>query len=247
VERGASEAVELWWLDLDSWAAQDPTWDLMLTHEELQRAQAFAFPHLQHRYRATRALLRVILAHYCGRDPRELALLRSTAGKPRIEQCGNLDFNLSHSGPSALVAVTRGQSRRVPVGIDLEHLRSDLDWQGISSQIFHPVEQAALCAEDWRTFFTLWTRKEAWLKAVGTGWIDQSKQVSTITENWKPEQNVWQQLRTEQGDWWVQSPSPPESQSGEWAVGLCLGEVNLPVCWQAPEELGCLWERWCQT
>ncbi len=244
MEWQTSDAAELWWLDLDALAARRPTWEALLPPDELQRAKAFAFPELQRRFLASRAGLRIILAHYLRRAPHELRLLRSAAGKPYVEQ-GGLEFNLSHSGPLGLVAVTPGQRGCVPVGVDLEQLRPDLDWQGISRQVFHPLEQAAVAVGGSRTFFTVWTRKEAWLKAMGTGWTEQAKQFSIVTADWTAEQNESPLLLAGRHNCWVQGIPQPAGCSGNWAAALCQSEFNLPICSRTAEELGCLCDRWC--
>lgn len=240
-----SEAVELWWLDLDALADRAPVWQALLQLEELEHSGSFALPQFQQRFRAARAGLRIILANYLGRNPRELTLLRSPTGKPQLEPSGTLEFNLSHSGPVALVAVTAGRSCRIPVGVDVEQVRADLDWQGISRQIFHPQEQAAVARDGWRTFFTLWTRKEAWLKATGTGWTDQANLVNLLVDNSLGDPYLGQRLVVEHRLWWLRSLPQPAGQPGEWAAAVCQGEVNLPICWRTAEELGCLWDRWC--
>ncbi len=238
-----SEATELWWLDLDSLAAEKSDWELFLVPEELEHASRFAFPLLQQRFCVARAGLRQIVASYCGVHPRELILRRDEFGKPRSVQCPKLEFNLSHSGGVALVAITSGERNRVSVGVDLELLRPEIDWQGISSQVFHPLEQAAVQTWGTRGFFGIWTRKEAWLKAQGTGWTEQAKRVSVIDEEWIPNQTGFHRVEAEEQTWWVGTLTPVGTGSAEWASALCQGELNLPICWRSGEDLDSLWAR----
>ncbi|MHB8270281.1 4'-phosphopantetheinyl transferase family protein [Bradyrhizobium sp.] len=79
-----------------------------------------------------------------------------------------LSFNLTHTGHLALVAVAEGC-----VGVDAEIIRLDVDWEGISRQFFAHAEfrQIASLSPQLRVpaFFSCWTRKEAYLKAIGLG------------------------------------------------------------------------------
>ena len=90
-------------------------------------------------------------------------------GKPRLVSPGRLEFNLSHSGDHALLAV----SRERPVGVDIEVVRPIRERDSIVSRYFTDAERISFDAvppplrDD--HFFRLWTRKEAFLKALGVG------------------------------------------------------------------------------
>jgi 4'-phosphopantetheinyl transferase len=90
-------------------------------------------------------------------------------GKPHLEDHDPLEFNLTHSGELALLAV----SRIGPLGIDIERKRPLEDLLGLARGSFAPGEYATLLAvpETKRLdcFFQCWTRKEAYVKAVGDG------------------------------------------------------------------------------
>ncbi len=82
------------------------------------------------------------------------------AGKPVLAGREDVYFSLSHSGPYALCAVS-GR----PVGADVQAPRTV---KPTVARRFHPAEQAWLAEQaDWEeSFFRLWTRKEAWVKAM---------------------------------------------------------------------------------
>jgi len=84
-----------------------------------------------------------------------------------------LEFSLAHAGDRALVAVAWG----VPVGVDLEALRTDREFEAMARTVFSEAEQVALAGapagEKVALFHRVWTRKEAWLKARGTGFTFQ--------------------------------------------------------------------------
>jgi 4'-phosphopantetheinyl transferase len=119
-----------------------------------------------------RATLRLLLSTYLGILPAAIQLRYGPHGKPELAsgtRDGTLRFNLSHSHERALYAFVR----RRQLGVDIERVRPLPDADRIASRWFSQAEQAALSAlpEDERTagFFRCWTRKEAYVKAVGGG------------------------------------------------------------------------------
>ena len=84
-------------------------------------------------------------------------------GKPRIREWPDFHYNLSHSGNFAVIAF--GES---PVGVDVERLRRDADIRALAARFFAPEEQA-YAGEDRDRFFEVWTKKESYLKYLGTG------------------------------------------------------------------------------
>lgn len=120
-----------------------------------------------------RGVLRDILGRYLQIKPSQVQFRYGQYGKPALveaaETSTRLEFNLSHSGPLALYAVTPTQ----PVGIDLEAIRPLTDMEEIAHRFFAPSEYKTLLAlpDEQRllAFFNGWTRKEAYIKALGTG------------------------------------------------------------------------------
>lgn len=118
-----------------------------------------------------RAPLLALLAAYLHRPVEALALIESEHGRPRLPgpADGGLDFNWSHSGGSAVVVLGRG----VAPGVDLERRRDRPRALEIAQRYFHPAEAAWLAsvpsAAQGDAFLSLWTAKEAMLKAQGRG------------------------------------------------------------------------------
>jgi len=164
--------VHLWRFDLGALAHEEQKWRLILSTDEQLRAGRFHFSRDRQRFTATRALLRTILASYVAADPKELVFLYSDRGKPSLGSChsGNqLEFNVSHSGEIALLAITRGQA----LGVDVEQVRNNFDCEAIAQRFFSEHEQRQLAAltpsHRYQGFFRCWTRKEAYIKAQGAG------------------------------------------------------------------------------
>lgn len=112
--------------------------------------------------------IETVLARYLGLRPSSVMLRRSRTGKPELEG-SPFDFSLAHSGDVALVAVARGRE----VGVDVELLRAGTESWSLSSHALTHSERARLqglpMAQRSGAFLSMWTRKEALLKAVGVG------------------------------------------------------------------------------
>ncbi|MCS6913640.1 MAG: 4'-phosphopantetheinyl transferase superfamily protein [Myxococcales bacterium] len=152
-------------LDLDDAALH--TCAAVLSADERARREALALPRLRRRFTAARAFLRCVLGAHLGLPPAELRFSYGRYGKPALP--GGPPFNLTHAEDLALLAV----GTRAEVGLDLELLRPLPDLTGLAALCFCPAEQAALArtppAEQTALFYRIWTRKEAALKALGTG------------------------------------------------------------------------------
>jgi 4'-phosphopantetheinyl transferase len=112
--------------------------------------------------------LRGVLSVYLGDAAAGMKIVRSEHGKPRLAQ-GGLEFNLSHSGEVALIAVS--QTR--PVGVDVERLKPGRDFLALAERAFSPddVMRVREAAPDERAavFYKHWVRHEARLKCLGVG------------------------------------------------------------------------------
>ncbi len=157
-------SVHVWVVDL----ASAPSTPGVLSPSELARAARFRFAQDRRRFIASHATLRQILAAYTGVLPASLEFITLPHGKPALVS-GGLQFNLSHSGDLALVALAAG----CEVGVDIERLRAQVEMEAIARRFFSPSETEALLAypepERAPAFFRCWTRKEAYVKALGGG------------------------------------------------------------------------------
>ncbi|MDQ6774342.1 MAG: 4'-phosphopantetheinyl transferase superfamily protein [Candidatus Dormibacteraeota bacterium] len=163
--------------ELHLWrAALDPTPDVLarleasLTEDERARATRFRFPRDRARFAAGRGWLRELLAGYLDLAPEEIRIVAGTYGKPRLGAGPVwLRFNASHSDGLAVFAVARNRE----VGVDVERIRPDFPIDEVAHHFYSAREQADLAAlseaDRLRAAFAVWTRKEAYLKAVGTG------------------------------------------------------------------------------
>jgi 4'-phosphopantetheinyl transferase len=114
--------------------------------------------------------LRCILATYARCEPDVLVFREGPQGKPALAwPVEDIPFNLTHTGGLALVAIA-GSGR---VGIDAETVRSEIEVEDLSRRFFAPAEAAEILAlspdAQLAAFFACWTRKEAFVKALGGG------------------------------------------------------------------------------
>ena len=142
----------------------------MLSEDERARANRFYFDPDRLRFTLSRAGLRMILGHYLNCPAAALQFAYGSSGKPTLAAPAEpLCFNLSHSQDLVLYAVAWNRE----VGIDIEQMRADCDYEAIVGRFFSAPEQQELAqlSPDLRLqgFFNGWTRKEAILKAMGKG------------------------------------------------------------------------------
>lgn len=159
------------WLTRLGLSSPDRAADLeTLSTDEQKRARSMAAAPAR-QFVAARKLLRRLLAAYVPCPPGRIEIALGAHGKPHLagtpSQAG-VHFNLSHSAGVAAVAVGRS-----PVGIDIESVHDLSDPDAIAARFFAPSELRALRrapdAQQQRTFFSFWTCKEAYLKALGGG------------------------------------------------------------------------------
>ncbi|HEY0019869.1 MAG TPA: 4'-phosphopantetheinyl transferase superfamily protein [Longimicrobium sp.] len=168
----APDAVHVWRASLRPPAEVLARLEATLSPDERARAARFHFPQHRTAFVAGRGVQREILARYTGLPPAALAYREGSHGKPELDGAAGaagIRFNVSNSGDLALYAVTV----RRELGVDLEQLKPMPDGMDIARRFFSAPENEvfAALADDVRdlAFFRCWTRKEAYIKAVGEG------------------------------------------------------------------------------
>ena len=143
-----------------------------LDKPEQARWRRYLHPRARRDFALCRAALRAMLCQRLGCRNDELAFGVLRCGKPYARVGGMrapVSFNVSHGGRHGLIAFA--PAGRLGVDVEERNARRDLD--GIAQTVFTPAEQAELAlvhgAQKTRLFFSLWTMKEALIKALGTG------------------------------------------------------------------------------
>jgi 4'-phosphopantetheinyl transferase len=150
--------------------------DLALLNDE-ERLQTLRFSRHEDRVRSvkTRAALRRLLSWRIGVAPDELRLVVNPYGKPSLFGDSGIEFNVSHSGRFALIALsTTGQ-----VGVDIECCDREVDTEGLIEFVFSPLEHRS-GMQTTKAFFERWVAKESVLKALGLGISEYLQAVSVL-------------------------------------------------------------------
>lgn len=176
--------VHVWRVPADA-GARD--WGALLNADEAARAARFHFEADRCRSAAARGALRALLGGYLGVQPRALQFTAGAQGKPALMPQDSaaaappLHFNGSHSGGWVMLAFAAAG----PVGVDLERHR-EVEAEALVQRFFAEKEcrvwAASPPAERIRTFFALWTLKEAFLKATGRGLSRDPRTFQVVAE-----------------------------------------------------------------
>ncbi|HKG94776.1 MAG TPA: 4'-phosphopantetheinyl transferase superfamily protein [Gemmatimonadaceae bacterium] len=168
------DEVHLWSASLHVRAERLAAYQLLLSADERERAARFRFDRDRDRYVVARATLRLLIARYLDEDPAALRFDYGEQGKPSIRRepgAGGptLHFNLAHAGSVAVYGLTH----RGPLGVDVERVEAMVDAELVAESHFAAEEQRTLRTVPeplrMRAFFECWTRKEAFIKALGGG------------------------------------------------------------------------------
>jgi 4'-phosphopantetheinyl transferase len=227
-----STAVHVWRVPLDVSAVQFESLLGFLSADELAKAGRFHFERDQKRFIVARGILRKILGHYLKENPNEILFEYTAHGKPVLASESRGDtpsFNLTHSDTLALYAITRAQK----IGIDIERIRNDIDVDQIAQRFFSQNEISSLnqIHKNKRSeiFFQYWTRKEAFLKAIGEGISFPMEQCDvSLTSGSILSPIILSGNKGESSRWHVQDLIPGEGYAA--AIAVDRGDCNIS-CW----------------
>jgi 4'-phosphopantetheinyl transferase len=170
--------VEVWILKLN---LEMPLSNLdlaLLSEDERERALRFRRHEDRVRSVATRAALRRTLAPCVMRRPEKLDFMVNRHGKPRLSDDLGIEFNVSHAGCFALIALSTGGQ----IGVDIEWRDRQIDAESLGPYVFTPLErQSALrIGRKGEDFIERWVAKESILKALGVGISEHLQTVSVL-------------------------------------------------------------------
>ena len=146
----------------------------LLSDDEKQRAARYRFDKHRHRFICGRGSIREILADRAKCEPHSIRFELNEFGKPNIREpdfCRHFQFNASSSGTLGAIALSTSHS----LGFDIEQVKPETgqDHELIVKNEFTTAEyewyKKHSAAERDKAFYTLWTCKEAYLKALGVG------------------------------------------------------------------------------
>jgi 4'-phosphopantetheinyl transferase len=155
----------------------------LLNRAELERVERITCQDYRLHVVKARALLRLMLARFTGLSPESFEIDEGGGAQPRLRaNPWGLHFSVSHSAAWVAVAIASA-----PIGIDIERVAPDCSWPDIAETCFHRSERERLQAMSGpaarEAFFEIWTRKEAYLKAIGSPLATDPPGFSTVERN----------------------------------------------------------------
>ena len=164
--------VHVWRCELEQPAVRYEEFLRVLDDDERARASRFHFEKHRRHFVVGRSVLRLLLGRYLETQPEDVRFCYGPQGKPALDgehRESSLRFNASHSGELALYAFFQDHE----VGVDVELIKGDFATEEIAERFFSAGEIKVLSAlpvpEKPVAFFKTWTRKEAYIKAIGSG------------------------------------------------------------------------------
>jgi 4'-phosphopantetheinyl transferase len=161
----------------------------VLTELDIARGKKFVFERDRNRFLRARYCVRSLLGAYLRMNPQDVSITVGAHGKPFLPASCQMAFNLSHSGDAGVFAIGRVAGNadhedclNNAIGIDIELMRRPSDIRQLAASVFSAPElrEFGALADDALSlpFFSCWTRKEAYLKAIGTGLISEPRSIT---------------------------------------------------------------------
>lgn len=140
-----------------------------LNKEEILRASRFYFDHLTNDYIVCRGFAKWTISNLLNTSPQEVVFSKRENGKPYLANHEDLQFNISHAGRKVALVITLKNI----IGVDIEYHDRSVDYIKLAKHFFSKTEYHEILnvkKEDLSaSFFRCWTRKEAFIKALGDG------------------------------------------------------------------------------
>jgi 4'-phosphopantetheinyl transferase len=159
-------------------------WQLLNTTEQQQAKKFIQIKH-QNRFIIIHGILRRIISNYLNINPHNINFTNNEFGKPSLSFHESLNFNISHSNDVALLAFTKNNT----IGIDVEFNKKNIEIFEIANKFFTPEEANSInnlpIELQLEHFFTYWTCKEAFIKAIGKGLSYSLKNFNIDIDNLK--------------------------------------------------------------
>jgi len=180
--------VQVWAASLDVPVDQRRRLEATLSQDERARAARYRLEDPARRFVVARGVLRELVGMYLDVSPTAIALVADEHGKPALRYRGEhpLEFNVTHSGDLALYAFTLGRR----VGVDVERIRPMTNMRALVDRVFSEAERLVFerlgADEQVDAFFSTWTRKEAFVKARGSGIAGQLDKFDVTVRRTEP-------------------------------------------------------------
>jgi len=166
----AGNSVAVYWIELSAFYSLSNYFSTVLTPQEIIRAEKYHHEADTLRFVITRGILRHLLAKLTECDPSEIVFGFGSSKKPKLEYPPlPIHFSVSHTKTHAVIAIANNE-----IGVDIEAINPTFQWQDIWQHVCSKIEQNYIsqAISPVSAFFQLWTRKEAIIKMLGNGILD---------------------------------------------------------------------------
>jgi 4'-phosphopantetheinyl transferase len=189
--------IEIWYGFFNDFTDKVELFRTLLSVQEHERLNKFVFESDKLMYTVSHGVLRIILGKKINQPPENIAFHQNSFEKPIIEtpEC---HFNLSHTRNFFCIAY----SNKCTVGIDTEHFKRSIDWQSIAKLYFSENEineiYKAELNNQLKTFIAIWTRKEAILKALGCGMVNNLKYIDSASDTFVADDSFLKEIQIQE-------------------------------------------------
>lgn len=220
-----SNSVDIWSIDTTYFPDDLTPYFQLLSKEEQLRNQRFKFEKDQRLNILARSALRILAAQYLNSMPISIQIGYEAYEKPYFLDYPELKFNVSHSGEMVVLAFIQ----QFDLGVDVEYIKTDFEVMNIADNFFAYDEIEKLKAVEkelqFEAFYRCWTRKEAFIKAKGSGLSFPLADFSvSIGEKAKLLATRW--AIEEKKEWSLSSFVPKKGYVGALAVHGPVTKIN---------------------
>lgn len=221
-----TEEVDLWKISKYAHENKLESYWAVLNKEEKEKALRFRFTKDRNCAIIARGILRHLISTYIELKPEHINFKFGKNGKPFIDKYP-IKFNVSHSADSIIIAFTKSHI----IGVDVECTERDLDIKSVARSFFSDIEVKRLLKLDKemhkQAFYNCWTRKEAFIKAEGSGLSFPLKEFSVSLESTTDAELIethWDQK--EKNKWTLSAFTPAKNYIGALAVKGKIEKIN---------------------
>lgn len=194
--------IQVFLFNLDDYDVQQ--FHHFLSADERERSAKLKVEVKKKQFMLSRSLLRKILSNITEKNHNEIKFYYGNHNKPYIKEKHNnkmIEFNISHSDQYILI----GLSLHNKVGVDIEKVNKEIDFESLSKRFFSKKEKEYIKGIDPENkpdaFFTIWTRKEAFIKATGKGIAYGLDTFSVITDEQLKSRIELEEKKSGDDDW----------------------------------------------
>lgn len=202
-------------------------WNI-LSKEEKESASKYRFTRDRDCSIIARGALRTLLGNYLKQSPERIKFQFGTHGKPSLNELSDIEFNVSHSTNAIVLAFVQHNS----IGIDVEYIKRNIEVKKIAKHFFSKEEIMSLFSMDEsyykQAFYNCWTRKEAFIKALGSGLsfpldqfvvsLDSTKEAALLDTKWDEK---------EKDNWVLKSFEPAQDYIGAVTVKGKVSDIQF--------------------